>query len=198
MGLIGGVVLASTEFGYPNSLVRGLSRLPARSALLPSAEVSTGHPRPLKPRRKVVLMRSRNIQIPLRLSEEEYAVLMKKVGKCRCSRESYIRSLINGFSPKEAPPADYYKILSKISRESLWRRYGRQIKCFGKLFPRNAMATTKIWDICGRVDIVPAKEIRIIYSVAVRFVLCNANKIFTVGSNKIKHKVLAVRRAVRA
>ena len=153
MGLIGGVVLASTEFGYPNSLVRGLSRLPARSALLPSAEVSTGHPRPLKPRRKVVLMRSRNIQIPLRLSEEEYAVLMKKVGKCRCSRESYIRSLINGFSPKEAPPADYYKILSKI---------------------------------------------RIIYSVAVRFVLCNANKIFTVGSNKIKHKVLAVRRAVRA
>lgn len=118
MGLIGGVVLASTEFGYPNSLVRGLSRLPARSALLPSAEVSTGHPRPLKPRRKVVLMRSRNIQIPLRLSEEEYAVLMKKVGKCRCSRESYIRSLINGFSPKEAPPADYYKILSKISRES--------------------------------------------------------------------------------
>lgn len=118
MGLIGGVVLASTEFGYPNSLVRGLSRLPARSALLPSAEVSTGHPRPLKPRRKVVLMRSRNIQIPLRLSEEEYTVLMKKVGKCRCSRESYIRSLINGFSPKEAPPADYYKILSKISRES--------------------------------------------------------------------------------
>ncbi len=98
MGLIGGVVLASTEFGYPNSLVRGSS--------------------PLKPRRKVVLMRSRNIQIPLRLSEEEYAVLMKKVGKCRCSRESYIRGLINGFSPKEAPPADYYKILSKISRES--------------------------------------------------------------------------------
>ena len=115
---MGGIVLASTEFGYPNSLVRGLSRLPARSALLPSAEVSTGHPRPLKPRRKVVLMRSRNIQIPLRLSEEEYAVLMKKVGKCRCSRESYIRSLIKGFSPKEAPPADYYKILSKISRES--------------------------------------------------------------------------------
>ena len=75
MGLIGGVVLASTEFGYPNSLVRGSP--------------------PLKPRRKVVLMRSRNIQIPLRLSEEEYAVLMKKVGKCRCSRESYIRSLLN-------------------------------------------------------------------------------------------------------
>ena len=38
------------------------------------------------------------------------------------------------------------------SCESLWRRYGRQIKCFGKLFPRNAMATTKIWDIRGRVD----------------------------------------------
>ena len=60
------------------------------------------------------------------------------------------------------------------------------------------MATTKIWDIRGRVDIVPAKEIRIIYSVAVRFVLCNANQIFTVGSNKIKHTVLAVRRAARA
>lgn len=63
-------------------------------------------------------MRNRNIQIPLRLSEKEYAVLMKKVSKCQCSRESYIRSLINGFSPKEAPPADYYKMLSKLSRIS--------------------------------------------------------------------------------
>ena len=26
------------------------------------------------------------------------------------NREQYIRSLINGFSPKEAPPADYYKL----------------------------------------------------------------------------------------
>ena len=63
-------------------------------------------------------MRSRNVQIPFRLSKEEYETLMKKVKSCNCSREKYIRSLIKGYSPKEAPPADYYTILSKISRES--------------------------------------------------------------------------------
>jgi len=62
-------------------------------------------------------MRKRSIQIPIRLSQEEYEVLMKKVVKSGCTRECYIRNLINGFSPKEAPPADYYKMLSKISRE---------------------------------------------------------------------------------
>ena len=63
-------------------------------------------------------MRNRNIQIPIRLSTEEYETLMKKVKNCNCSREQYIRNLINGYSPKEAPPADYYTILSKITRES--------------------------------------------------------------------------------
>lgn len=43
---------------------------------------------------------------------------MKKVIVCGCSREQYIRNLINGYSPKEAPPVDYYTLLSKLSRES--------------------------------------------------------------------------------
>ena len=63
-------------------------------------------------------MRSRNIQIPIRLSDDEYSALMKKVKACGCSREQYIRNLINGYSPKEAPPVDYYTLLSKLSRES--------------------------------------------------------------------------------
>ena len=63
-------------------------------------------------------MRNRSIQIPIRLNQEEYDILMKKVSKCGCTRECYIRNLINGFSPKEAPPADYFKMISKVSRES--------------------------------------------------------------------------------
>ena len=35
-----------------HTFVRGVSRLPARSVLLPLAEVSTGHPHPLKPPKK--------------------------------------------------------------------------------------------------------------------------------------------------
>ena len=31
-------------------------------------------------------------------------------------REQYIRSLINGFSPKEAPPADYYKLICAVRK----------------------------------------------------------------------------------
>ena len=98
MGLIGGVVLASTEFGYPNSLVRGSP--------------------PLKPRRKGVIMRSRKHRIVFYLNDKEYQYLIENVALTKYSRESYIRSVLEGYVVKEAPPADYYKILSKISRES--------------------------------------------------------------------------------
>ena len=98
MGLIGGVVLASTELAVASSLVRGSP--------------------PLKPRRKGVIMRSRKHRIVFYLNDKEYQYLIENVALTKYSRESYIRSVLEGYVVKEAPPADYYKILSKISRES--------------------------------------------------------------------------------
>lgn len=95
---MGGIVLASTEFATANSLVRGLP--------------------PLKPRRKVVLMRKRNHRIVFYLDDAEFKQLMRNVTLSKYSREAYIRSVLGGYVVREAPPADYYKMLSKISRES--------------------------------------------------------------------------------
>lgn len=95
---MGGIVLASTEFATANSLVRGLP--------------------PLRPRRKGVVMRSRTHRIVFYLNDNEYSNLSKNVVLSKYSREAYIRSVLRGYVVKEAPPADYYKMLSKLSRIS--------------------------------------------------------------------------------
>ena len=61
-------------------------------------------------------MQIRTHQVLFRLSEKEYLQLCKKVQKSNMKREQYIRSLINGFSPKEAPPADYYKLICAVRK----------------------------------------------------------------------------------
>lgn len=61
-------------------------------------------------------MRNRNIQIPIRLSNEEYMNLMSKVEKSKMTRERYIRLLLNDCVPREAPPVDYYNLISELRR----------------------------------------------------------------------------------
>jgi hypothetical protein len=40
--------------------------------------------------------------------------LTKQAAKAGLPKTSYIRHLINGLSPKEAPPADYYKMMREL------------------------------------------------------------------------------------
>lgn len=94
-----------------------------------------------------------------------------------------------GYTPQ---PACLFKRLAVVAYRLYMQFYSFLCSCLSSVSP------IELREKLYAHNIVPAKEIRIIYSVAVRFVLCNANQIFTVGSNKIKHKVLAVRRAVRA
>ena len=61
-------------------------------------------------------MQNRRHQVLFRLNEKEYAQLCKKVRKSNMNREQYIRSLINGFVPREAPPADYYKLICAVRK----------------------------------------------------------------------------------
>lgn len=63
-------------------------------------------------------MRSRNHRIVFYLNDKEYNDLITNVSKSKHSREEYIRLSLNGKTLKEAPPVDYFQMLSKISRES--------------------------------------------------------------------------------
>ena len=61
-------------------------------------------------------MRTRGIQIPIRLNSDEYSVLLKKVEKSGMTREQYIRLLLNDKVPREAPPVDYYTLICELRR----------------------------------------------------------------------------------
>ena len=61
-------------------------------------------------------MLTRNCEIKIRLTSKELGKLNQNVSATTMNREQYIRSLINGFSPKEAPPADYYKLICAVRK----------------------------------------------------------------------------------
>ena len=59
-------------------------------------------------------MIKRNVEIKVRLSRKEAETLNKRVKKSGISREAYIRHLIEGGVPREAPPPDYYAMMREI------------------------------------------------------------------------------------
>lgn len=61
-------------------------------------------------------MSKRTIEIKVRLNRKEAELLNKRVKKSRLSREGYIRHLINGSIPREAPPPDYYDMMRELYR----------------------------------------------------------------------------------
>lgn len=59
-------------------------------------------------------MAKRTIEYKVRLSPAEAKALDTRVKKCRLSREVYLRHLIAGSIPREAPPPDYYAMMQEI------------------------------------------------------------------------------------
>jgi hypothetical protein len=59
-------------------------------------------------------MRKRNIPIIVRLNAKEQQNLAKQVKKSGLSQEGFIRTLINGYVPKELPPPDYYAMTRQL------------------------------------------------------------------------------------
>lgn len=61
-------------------------------------------------------MRKRNIQIITRLNREEHQHLSKLVKKSGLSQSTYLRHLINGVVPQDAPPPDYYGMMAELRK----------------------------------------------------------------------------------
>lgn len=59
-------------------------------------------------------MSKRNIEIKVRLNRKEAEGLEKRVKKSRLSREAYLRHLIDGSIPREAPPPDYFAMMREL------------------------------------------------------------------------------------
>jgi len=59
-------------------------------------------------------VRKRNIQIITRLDKEENERFKKRVKKSGLSGEAYIRQLINGLVPTDAPPPDYFSMMREL------------------------------------------------------------------------------------
>ena len=61
-------------------------------------------------------MRSRNIRLQVWVNEKELAILDRKAQRSRLTRAAYIRQLIKGYIPRDAPPPDYYAMMRQLYR----------------------------------------------------------------------------------
>ena len=59
-------------------------------------------------------MPKRNREIKIRFTDDEIDILNAKVASCKTSREMYCRSVLNNVVPHEAPPVDYYELISEL------------------------------------------------------------------------------------
>ncbi len=59
-------------------------------------------------------MRKRNIRAQVWLSEAESQRLHDNAKRAGLSQENYLRSLVNGYAPKELPPIDYYNMICEL------------------------------------------------------------------------------------
>lgn len=61
-------------------------------------------------------MRKRNVPIMFRLNRKEAESLDKKVKKSGLNREAYLRQIIQGIVPKDAPSPDYYSMMRELHK----------------------------------------------------------------------------------
>ena len=61
-------------------------------------------------------MRNRNVKIQVWLSKKEADNLQKKAKRSHISVAAYLRHLINGVVPQDAPPPDYYAMMQQLYR----------------------------------------------------------------------------------
>ena len=61
-------------------------------------------------------MRNRNVALLFRLNRKAAEILEKKVKKGGISRVAYLRHLLSGVVPRDAPPPDYYSMMRELHR----------------------------------------------------------------------------------
>ena len=65
-------------------------------------------------------MRKRNVHIQFWLSPEEAKLLAEKVRRSGITREAYLRHLVHGELPRDAPGPDYYRLMNALYELESW------------------------------------------------------------------------------
>ena len=74
-------------------------------------------------------MRKRNVHVQFWLDKKEAEAFNKKVKRSGLSREAYLRHLVNGLVPQDAPPPAYYDFMRELHRI----RYDEEMRKFDQL-----------------------------------------------------------------
>ena len=61
-------------------------------------------------------MRRRNISFMFRLNEQEAEAFRERVKRSGLTQESYLRQVISGKMPRDAPPPDYYAMMKELHK----------------------------------------------------------------------------------
>lgn len=61
-------------------------------------------------------MRRRNIPFMFRLNEQEAEAFRARVKRSGLTQESYMRQVIRGEIPRDAPPPDYYAMMKELHK----------------------------------------------------------------------------------
>ena len=83
--------------------------------VIPQRQDMTGEA-PVTPHVEGETVRKRNVHIQLWLTEAEADRLNKKVASCGLTREAYLRQLISGYVPRQAPPVEYFHLTEQLRR----------------------------------------------------------------------------------
>ena len=59
-------------------------------------------------------MRKRDVHVQLWLNQKEAETLSLNADRCRLTQSAYLRHLIMGYAPCEAPPPDYHAMMQQI------------------------------------------------------------------------------------
>ena len=77
-------------------------------------------------------MRKRNRRVQVRLTEQEYRGVLKRVGASGLSQEEYLRQLLRGLVPQDLPPPDYHRFMEELYQVgSLLRQLSHQAQALG-------------------------------------------------------------------
>ena len=98
---------------YKNHDVKNYTLLASIVFVIPQTPLVRGKPL-IPPCRKDNFMRTRNIHIQFWLNRKEADDLNKRVKKSGLSRENYLRCLITGYVPTDAPPPDYFAMMKEL------------------------------------------------------------------------------------
>ena len=92
-------------------------------------------------------MRKRNVHVQLWLDRKEAEVLQKKVKRSGLSREAYLRHLISGVVPREAPPPDNFSMMRDL------HGIGNNLNQIAqKAHTLNVMDVQRYDDACRKLD----------------------------------------------